>query len=101
MSDRLVVRGSVQCALACLGPPFNGSLAELRPREMVGDNLRLELGDCREPITQGLGDASVQHLPTALEHVLVSRVLDQRVLETIHGFWRVTAAEQNLRGLKL
>ena len=54
-------------------PPFNGSFAEPRLREMMGDHLRLGLGRCLEAIAQGLGNAPVQHLPAALEQVLVGR----------------------------
>ena len=48
------------------------------------------LGRCRggEAIAQYLGDAAVQNLAPALEQILVGRVLDERVLETIIGVWR-------------
>src|ERR1700730_13579054 len=70
MRDRLVVSGSVQCPVARLDPPFDGSFAEPRLREMMGDHFRMDLGYRREAIAQGLGNPQVQHLPAALEQVL-------------------------------
>ena len=100
MRDGLVVGGSVQRPVTCLDPPLNGGLAEPRLREMMGDDLRLGVS-CLEPIAQGLGNAPVQHLPATLEQVLVGYVLNQRVLESVNGFRRLTAAEHKLRVLKL
>ena len=67
----------------------------------MGDDLRLDLGHCLEPIAQGLSNAPVQYLPAALEQVLVSRLLHQRVLEAVDGFRRIAAAEDELRVLEL
>src|SRR6516162_7043991 len=67
MRDRLVVGGSVQRPVALLDPPFDGRFAEPPLREMMGDDLRLDLGHCLEPIAQGLSNAPVQYLPAALE----------------------------------
>ena len=75
MRDRLVVGGSLQRPITRLDPPFDGSFAEPRLREMMGDDFRLGLGRCLEPIAQGLGNAPMQHLAPALEQVLVGRVL--------------------------
>src|SRR6266478_5018289 len=71
MRDRLVVGGSIQRPFARLDPPLDGSFAEPRLREMMGDDLRLAFGHCLEPIAQDLGNAPMQHLPAALEQVLV------------------------------
>src|SRR5262252_5373458 len=71
MRDRLVVGGSVQRPVARLDPPFDGRFAEPRLREMMGDDLGLVLGHCREPIAQSLGNPPMKYLAAALEQVLV------------------------------
>src|SRR5262249_8825143 len=99
--DRLVVGGSVQGPVTRLNSPFDGRFVEPRLREMMGDDLRLNLGYCLKPVAQGLGNALVQHLAAALEQVLVGRVLHQRVLEAVDGFGRISAAEYEFRLLEL
>src|SRR6266446_9309492 len=74
MCDRVVVGRSVQRPVTRLDPPFDGSFVESSLREMMGNDLGLELGHRREPIAQGLGNAPVQDLSAALEEVLVGRV---------------------------
>jgi hypothetical protein len=56
---------------------------------MMGDDLWLDLGHCLEPIAQDLGNALVLYLPSALEQVLVRRLLHQRVLKAVDGFRRI------------
>src|SRR5262249_43234488 len=80
---------------------FNGSFAESRLREMMGDDFRLSLGRYLEPVAQQLGNPQVQHLPTAFKHVLISRLLYQRVLEAVDGFRWIAAAEHEFRLLEL
>src|SRR5258706_8621757 len=101
MRDRFVVGGSVQRPVTGLDPPFDGSFAEPRLREMMGDDLWLDLSHCPEPIAQGLGNAPMQYLPAALEQVLVRRLLYQRVLEAVDGFRWIAAAEHEFRVLEL
>src|SRR6516165_1410590 len=101
MRDRLVVGGSVQRPVTRLDPPLDSNFAEPRLREMMGDDLRLAFGHCLEPIAQGLSNAPMQYLPAALEHVLIGRLLHQRVLEAVDGFRRIAAAEDELRVLEL
>src|SRR5262245_21459008 len=100
MRDRLVVGSSVQRPVARLDPPFDGRFAEPPLREMMGDDLRLDLGHCLEPIAQGLSNAPVQYLPAAFEQVLVSRLLHQRVLEAVDGFRRIAPADRKSTRLK-
>src|SRR5262249_56911901 len=99
MPDRLVVGGSVQGPVTGLDPPFDGSFAKPRLREMMGDDFRLSLGRYLEPVAQCLGNPQVQHLSTALKHVLISRLLYQRVLEAVDGFRWVAVAEHEFRVL--
>ena len=101
MCDRLVIGRSVQRPVTRLDPPFDGSFVQSSLREMMGDDLRLDLGHCREPIAQGLGNASVQDLSAALEQVLVGRVPHQYMLEAVDCFRRIAAAEHELRLLEL
>src|SRR5262245_4553978 len=100
MRDRLVVGGSIQRPVTRLDPPLDGRLAEPRLREMMGDDLGLDVG-CLQSIAQGLGNPPVQHLPATLEQVLVGYLLHQRMLESVNRFRRITAAEHKLRVLKL
>src|SRR5262245_35982668 len=101
MRDRLVVGGSLQRPVSRLDPPFDSSFAEPRLREMMGDDLRLDLSDGLEPIAYGLSNAPVQYLPAALEQVLICRILHQRMLEAVDGFRRIAAAEHELRVFEL
>src|SRR5215472_14173894 len=101
MCDRLVVGRSVQRPVTRLDPPFDGSFVQSSLREMMGDDLRLDLGYCREPIAQGLGNAPVQDLSAALKQVLVGRVLHQRVLEAVDRVRWIAAAKYKLRVLEL
>ena len=56
--------------------------------EMMRQQLRLgRIAGC-EVVAQDLGDAAVQNLTPALEQILISRVLNQRVLEAVFGLWR-------------
>ena len=41
-----------------------------------------------ELVAQDLADAAVQNLAPALEQILVSRILNQRVLEAVFGLRR-------------
>jgi hypothetical protein len=68
---------------------------------MMGDDLRLDRGHCVKLIAQGLCDAPVQHLPSALEQVLIGRVLHQRVFETVDGIRRIAAVGNKLGGFEL
>src|SRR5690349_11426556 len=101
MRDRLVVGGSVQRPVTGLDPPFDGSFAEPRLREMMGDDFRLSLGRYLEPVAQRLGNPQMQQLPTALKYVLISRLLYQRVLEAVDGFRWIAAAKHQFRVLEL
>src|SRR5262249_3803354 len=96
-----VVGRSVQRPVTRLDPPFDGSFVQSSLREMMGDDLRLDLGYCREPIAQGLGNAPVQDLSAALKQVLVGRVLQQRWLEAVDRVRRIAAAKYKLRVLEL
>ena len=60
--------------------------------EVECQNFRLGLGDDRELLAQDIADVPVQQLPAALEQALVSRFLNQRMLEAVARFRRRPAA---------
>ena len=91
MGDRLLEGRAAQRAVARSSPPFDCRIVEPRLGEMMGD--RLGLGIRAE---QRLGGAAMQRLAPALEQALVSRVLDQRVLETIGRIWRRAFDEEKV-----
>ena len=101
MGNRLVIGRSIQRPVPRLEPPFDGRLAKSRLREMMSDELRLSLGYCWKPISQGVGNAPMQHLPAALEQVLVGRVLHQGVFKAEDGLRWIPAPEQELCILEL
>jgi len=50
-----------------------------------------------KPLPQHVDDPPVELLARALEERLVRRLLHQRVLERVHGIWRLAALEDDLR----
>jgi hypothetical protein len=52
------------------------------------EQLRLGRGGIGKPIAQNLSRAAVQSLPTALEQVLISRILNERMLKAVFRFGR-------------
>ena len=81
MRDRLIVGGSVQRPVARLDPPFDGRFVEPRLREMMGDDLRLDLGQGLEAIAQGQRDA--EQLAALADYRL--RVSSQDLLDALRG----------------
>ena len=59
-------------------------------------HLRLGRSGGGEIIAQRLADAAVQNLAAAFEQILISRILNQRVLEAIIGFRRQTLDQQDV-----
>jgi HlyD family secretion protein len=57
---------------------------------------RLGRRGVREAVAQNLGDAPMQHLPSALEKIFVGRILNKRVLEAIVAVRRDALDEQNI-----
>ena len=89
----------MKCLLASLAPPFDRWLVESGLREVMRQHLWLGCGDGRKLVAlyaHDLGDATVQNGPSAPEQILVSRFLDQRVLEAIIGFWRQALHQQDV-----
>src|ERR1700692_3154536 len=62
-------------------PPFERGLGETCLGEVMRHQLRLDRRRGGEIAEQCLDDAAVQNLTPALEQILISRVLNQRVLE--------------------
>jgi hypothetical protein len=54
----------------------------------MGQQLRLNLGIRCDVVAQRLTDAPVQNLAPAFEQILISRILDERVLKPIVGVGR-------------
>ncbi len=80
-----------------LDPVANGLAGTPGLGEMMGDNLRLGLGQRREAFDEPCSDARMQRLPPAPEHGGVGGVLHQRVLERV-GRVRSRSAPGNEAG---
>ena len=96
MRDRLLEGGAAQRLVAGLAPPFDGGIGQTRLRKMMRQHFRLGRRRLRETVPQNLGDAPMQHLPPALEKILVGRILNERVLEAIVAVRRDALDEQNI-----
>ena len=62
------------------------------------EQLRLGCSSGGKLIAENLTCAAVQSLATALEQVLMSRILNERMLKAVFGFWR-KALHQEYVGL--
>ena len=85
---RLWERGAAQRLITSLTPPLNRGVGQPRLREMMRQHFRLRIGGRSEAVAQNFGHASMQKLTLPLQQVLVGRVLDECVLETVIGFGR-------------
>ena len=94
MCDCFSIGRALQCLLAGLAPPFQGCSAQPRFSEMECQDFRLGLGDDRKLVAQNVADVLMQQLPAALEQTLVSRFLNERMLEAVGRFRRRPAAHQ-------
>src|SRR5271166_3476188 len=92
MGDRLLKGRAPQSLVARSSPPFDGEIVVAGLREVTRD--RLGLG--RRAIAQKFSGAAMQRLAAALEQVFVSRVLNQRVLETVFGVGRQALDQENV-----
>ena len=96
MGNRLLEGRAAQSLIPGLSPIFDRRVAEAGLREMMRERFRLGGRAVRELIAQRLGGATVKRLAAAFEQVLVGRVLDQRVLETIFGVRRQAFDQQDV-----
>ena len=62
----------------------------------LGEVTRDRLGLGRRAIAQEFSSAAMERLAAALKQVFVSRVLDQRVLETVFGHGRQALDQENI-----
>ena len=88
LSDCLDHRKARQRSLPSFAPPFDSRVWHAGLGEVMGKQLRLDRSSTREIVAQGLADAAMQSQPPALEQVLISRVLNERVLEAVVSIWR-------------
>src|SRR5215472_2171627 len=86
----------MQRLVAGLAPPFDGGVGQTRLCKMMRQYFRLGRRGVREAVAQNLGDAPMQHLPSALEKIFVGRILNKRVLEAIVAVRRDALDEQNI-----
>jgi len=85
---RLNQRRALQRPLSRLAPPLDGRFREARLSEVMRQQFRLGRSSAADIIEQNLGDATVQNSTPALEQIVISRVLNKRMLEAIFRFWR-------------
>ena len=83
MCDRFLESGTAQSLIAGLTPPFDCGLGHAGLGEVVRQYFRLGGGDGGELIAQSLRYAPMQGLAAALEQILVSCILNERVLKPI------------------
>ena len=91
-------RGSRQRALSRCAPPFDSGFGQPCLREVMREQLRLGCSSGGKLIAQNLTRAAVQSLATALKQVLISRILNERMLKAVFGFRR-KALHQEYVGL--
>ena len=96
MRDRLGERRAAQRLIAGLAPLFDRRFGQAGFGEMMRQHFRLRRRALRELISQRLGGATMQRLTAALQQILVSRVLDQRVLEAIFRLRRQAFDQQDV-----
>src|SRR6202158_866899 len=76
-------------------------VGEAGAAEMIGQDFRLRLRLRGKSLLERQRDALVQHLTPAFEKTFISRVLHQRVFETVARIRRRAGAEQKLGVLQL
>src|SRR5258708_7614908 len=91
-------RGSRERALSRRAPPFDSGFGQPCLREVMREQLRLGCSSGGKLIAQNFTCAAVQSQTAALEQVLVSRVLNERMFEAVFGFRR-KALHQEYVGL--
>ena len=88
MGDSLLEGGAVQGLVAGHAPPFDCGIDQARSREMMSQHFWFSRRLVGEAAPQSLSDAAMQDLATALQKILVSCVLNERMLESITAFGR-------------
>src|ERR1700719_994702 len=81
MCNRLLKGGTAQRLVAGLAPPLDRRVGETGFGEMMRQGFRLGRSRGGEAVAQSLRYAAMQDLAPALQEILVSRVLNERVLE--------------------
>ena len=94
MANRLLARGPPDRPPPGEMPVGQRVLGQFGLREMVGEQLGVDVPDVREPLRQGAGDLFVVLAAPALEERLIRRVTDQRVFERIAGVGQHAVLEQ-------
>src|SRR5215467_10259759 len=94
MGDRLLKGGTSQRLVAGFAPPFDRGFDQPRLREVMREQLRLGRSGGDKLIAQNLTRAAVQCLATALKQVLISRILNERMLKAVFGFRRETLDQE-------
>src|SRR5262249_28082289 len=87
-------RGSRQGALSGFAPPFDSTIRQPCLREVMREQLRLGCSSGWKLIAENFARTAMQRLATALEQVLIGRILDQRVFKAVVGFrWKALYQE--------
>src|SRR5215469_6986136 len=83
--------------LSCLAPPFDSGLGHARLGEVMRQQFRFGRSGASKFVAQGFADAAVQSLAPTLEQILISRILNERVLEAIVGIGRQALDKEDVR----
>jgi hypothetical protein len=79
-----------------LYPTIRPHLGEAGLRKMMSQYFRLGRSSTGGLVAQGFADAAVQHQAPALEQILISSVLNERVLEAIVRIWWQTLHQEDV-----
>jgi hypothetical protein len=86
MRDRFLEGGAAQRLVASLTPPFNGGIGQAGLSKVMRKHFGLRRRLVGEAVAQSLSDAAMQDLAPALQEILVSCVLNERMLEAVIAF---------------
>ncbi len=95
MGDRLDIGRAFKGAITCPLPIFDRLFGRACFSVVVSQQFGFCLCPLREPSFQDLCDATMQSLAFALEQALVSRILNERMLEGVARIrWRAALKQQ-------
>ena len=86
MRDRFLEGGAAERLVAGLAPPFDGGIGQAGLSKVMRQHFGLSRRLVGKAIAQSLRYAAMQDLAPALQEILVSRVLNERMLEAVIAF---------------
>ena len=87
---------ALQGSLSRFGPPLIAASIQTRVCKVMRQQFRFGCSVGGELVAKDLAHAAVQNLAPALEQILISRILNERVLEAIIGSRREALHQQDV-----